>query len=199
MADDPAVTDPPATDPPTADPPADPPAADPPETGATQAEVDKAYAKLREAEKARKAAEDKLAAQARAKAEEEGRFKELAEQEKARADRLEAEQQQAEQRRHAERSARDMKFKDGDYALYLLAQQGVDFADPQKVREGLESLAKDRTDLIAGHVPPPSGGPAGGAKATPPALTRERIEGMTAQQLKKFDQAVIDEALAASQ
>lgn len=170
-----------------------------PETGATQAEVDKAYEKLRVAEKARKAAEDKLAEQARKKAEEEGRFKELAEQEKARADALEAKQQQDEQRRNAERSARDMKFKDSDYALYLLSQQGVDLADPQKVREGLEGLATDRKDLIAGHVPPPSGGPAGGAKATPPALTRQRIEQMTANELKKYDPAVIDEALAAPQ
>lgn len=170
-----------------------------PETGATQAEVDKAYAKLREAEKARKVAEEKLAEQARQKAEEEGRFKEIAEQEKARADRLEAEQEQAEQRRNAERSARDMKFKDGDYALYLLAQQGVDFADPVQVREGLEGLAKDRADLIAGHVPPPSGGPAGGAKATPPSLTRADLEGMTPRQIANLDPKVVEEAQAAAQ
>ena len=200
------MTDAPPADPPVDTPPADPPTDPPvqtPAAGTGDAERDAAFARERrarkEAEDRAKAAEDRIAEAERLKAEEAGEFKELAEKEKARADGLEAKQQHDEQRRNAERSARDMKFKDGDYALYLLSQQGVDFADPVKVREGLESLAKDRTDLVAGGAPAPSGGPAGGAKATPPALTRQKIEGMTPHELARIDSKVIDEALAASQ
>ena len=175
-----------------------PPASTPP--APSDAERDAAFARERrgreEAEKRAKDATDRLADQERKKAEEEGRFKELAEQEKARADGLEAKQLETEQHRNAERSAGDLKFRDAGYALYLLQQDSVDLSDAAAVKAALTGLAESRNDLITGHVPPPSGGPAGGSKADPPGLTREQLSGMTAQQISKLDPEIVNKALA---
>jgi hypothetical protein len=186
-------------DDPTPDPAPDPtpdPTPDPaPETGATQAEVDKAYAKLREAETARKALEQQLAERARKDAEEQGRFQELAQTERERAERLEAEKATETSRRHAEQTASSLKFKDAGYALYLLNGQNVDLTDAAAVRSALDGIAQARPDLVAGHVPPPSGGPAGGSKGEPPSMTAEQVASMTPRQLAAIDPDVIKTAL----
>lgn len=184
---------------PPADPPANPPATDPP---AEPPKLDDAaFARMRqaqaEAERRAKAAEDALAAKERAEAEEQGKWKELAEQEKARADHLEQNAKVAEARRLAERKAGDLKFKDPGYAMYLLAEQQVDLSDPAAVGAALDLIATSRTDLIgAAPPPPPSGGPAGGGPQDPPKLTREQIAAMSPQQVAALDAAVLNAALA---
>lgn len=183
-----------------ADPPADPPTppAQPPATGT--GDHDAAMARMRreteEANKRAKAAEDKVAEAERKKAEEQGEFQKLAEQEKARADALEAKQREDEQRRNAERAAGDLKFRDPGYALYLLAQDRVDLADPAAVRDALDRIAKARTDLVTTGPPPPSGGPAGGANNDPPGLTVEQLQAMTPRQIAALDPEVIKKATA---
>ena len=189
--DDPGASTPPET------PPAETPAATPPADPGRDAAFAEFRRKADEAERRAKAAEDALAEQERKKAEEEGRWKELAEQERARADRLEAAQVAAEQKRNAERSAKDLKFKDTGYALYLLAQDSVDLADPAAVKAGLEQIATNRADLVGTAAPPPSGGPTGGAQDPPPKLTRESMAAMTPKQVSALDPKVVNEALAA--
>jgi membrane protein involved in colicin uptake len=177
--------------------PADPPPAPSP---SPEPDRDRAFAEQRrradEAERRAKAAEDALAERARKEAEEQGRWKELAEQEKARADRLEADKAKADQRNNAERTASTLKFRDAGYALYLLEQQRVDLADAPAVKTALEQIAQDRKDLIEGNPPPPSGAPAGGTQPDPPKLTREQLAAMTPQQVAALDPKVVSEALA---
>jgi hypothetical protein len=183
---------------------ADPPRPDPPRPDPTPAPDDRdaAFARMRrekeDADRRAREAEDKLAAAARKKAEEEGRWKELAEQERARADKLEADQHAAEARRNAERTAGDLRYRDTGYALYLLAQEKVDLADAVKVKETLDRIAKERTDLVEGTAPPPSGGPAGGNGGDPPKVTAEQLRGMTPAQVRALDPRVVNEALAAA-
>jgi membrane protein involved in colicin uptake len=174
------------------------PAATPPASGT--GEQDAAFARMRreteDANKRAKAAEDKLAEEARKKAEEDGQFKELADKEKARADGLEAKQRETEQRRNAERAAGDLKFKDPGYALYMLAAENVDLSDAAAVKAALDRIAADRKDLLGGVVPAPSGGPAGGSKQDPPGLTREQLAGMSPKQIAALDPKIVNEALA---
>ena len=190
-ADDPGASTPPET------PPAAAPAAAPPADPGKDAAFAEMRRKADEAERRAKAAETALAEQERKKAEEDGRWKELAEQEKARADKLEAAQVAAEQQRHAERSATDLKFKDTGYALYLLAQDHVDLSDPAAVKAGLEQIAKNRADLVGPAAPPPSGGPTGGTQDPPAKLTRAQLAEMTPKQVAALDPKVVNEALAA--
>jgi hypothetical protein len=178
---------------------ADPPPApqpDPPKPD------DAAFARLRrekeEADRRAKAAEDALAGRERKEAEEQGRWKELAEQEKARADRLEQEGKDRDARANAERAARDLKFQDPGYVLYLLQQDRIDLADAAAVKTALETLAQNRTDLLASTAPPlPSGGPAGGGgPGGGPKLTAEQLAAMPPDQIAKLDPKIVNEALA---
>jgi membrane protein involved in colicin uptake len=121
-----------------------------------------------DAENRAKAAEDKLAAEAKKKAEDEGKWKELAEEETRKREALEASQRQADQRRHAERAAGDLKFRDTGYALYLLEQDNVDLADAAAVKAALTVLVESRRDLVAGVPPPSSGGPVKPGRSDPP-------------------------------
>ena len=190
-----SVDDPGASTPPEA-PPAETPPATPPADPGNNAAFAEMRRKADEAERRAKAAETALAEQERKKAEEEGRWKELAEQERARADQLEAAQTAAEQKRHAERTAQDLKFKDTGYALYLLAQDRVDLADAAAVKAALEQIAKNRADLVGTSPPPPSGAPAGGAQDPPAKLTIEQLRAMTPKQVAALDPKVVNEALA---
>lgn len=170
-----------------------PPAPTPPD--------DSAFARLRRekeaAEKEAQEARDALAQKERAEAEEQGRWKELAEQEKARADKLEADAKAKDDQRNAERAARDLKFKDPEYALYLLRQDNVDLSDPPAVKQALEEIAKTRTDLIGTGTPAlPSGGPPGGSPPEPAGLTADQLRAMSPQQIAKLDPEVVNKALA---
>jgi len=190
------VDDPPATE---------PPAVDTPPASATADPGNDAFARMRrekaEAERRAKAAEAALAERERKEAEEQGRWKELAEQEKARADRLEAERVAAEQRRNAEKAAQDRRFRDTGYAMYLLAEQNVDLADPAAVSAALDGLATARADLIGvpgqPPPPPPSGGPAGGSSGDAPSLTRAQLEAMSPQQIAAIPPDQLAKALQA--
>jgi hypothetical protein len=174
------------------------PAAAPPASGT--GEQDAAFARLRreteEANKRAKAAEDKLAAEAKKKAEEQGKWEDLAKEETRKREALEASQAADQAKRNAERAARDLKFRDADYALYLLAQESVDLADAAAVKAALDRIAADRKDLLGGAAPPPSGGPAGGNKGDPPALTREQLSAMSPKQIAALDPKIVNEALA---
>lgn len=162
-------------------------------------DTDAALARMRRekeaAEKQAKDAREALAERDRKDAEEQGRWEELAKTETARREALEVSQREADQRRNAERSAGYLKFKDAGYALYLLQQDQVDLADPAAVKTALAGMAETRKDLVQGHVPPPSGGPAGGEKTDPPGLTAEQITAMTPRQLAAIEPDVIKKAL----
>lgn len=177
-------------------------AADPPATPPPDADRDAAFARMRrekeEAEKRAKDAEDKLAAEERKKAEEQGEWQKLAEQEKARADKLDADRVAADERSNAERIATGLKFKDPGYALYLLQQQSVDLADAAKVKETLDGIIKDRAELIDGAAPPPSGGPAGTTTDDTSKVTVEQLRTMTPQQVAALDPKVVEAALNAA-
>lgn len=182
---------------PTPDPTPTPDPAPPDPQGPDNAAFARMRRQAEEAERRAKAAEDALAERQRKEAEEQGRWKELAEQEKARADQLEANAKKAEARRLAERKAADLKFKDPGYAMYLLAEQNVDLSDAAAVGGALEQIAKTRTDLVGGPTPPPpSGGPAGGSQPDSPKLTREQLAAMSPQQVAALDPKVLNEALA---
>lgn len=112
----------------------------------------------RDAEKAEKAA--RLAAEAKAK--EEGRHQELAEQYKADAEKARAELEQFRQHLAIEQKARDMKFRRPDYALRLLPED-VDRSDPVAVEQALQALLADDPSLKADTTPQPTGGQPGGA------------------------------------
>lgn len=163
---------------------------------------DRAFAEQRrkadEAERRAKAAEDALAERERKEAEEQGRWKEIAEKAEAKAADLEARHTAAEQRRNAERAASDLKVKDTGYALYLLEQDKVDLSDPSAVKTALEQLTTNRPDLLGGTAPPPpTGGPAGGTGPTdPPKLTADQLRAMTPQQVAALDPKVVNDAVA---
>lgn len=178
-----------------------PPAATPPASGTGDADRDAAFARERRAREAAeqraKEAEEKLAEEARKKAEEEGRWKDLAEQERKEKEALKAEKDAERARSNAEKTAAGMKFKDTGYALYLLAADNIDLSDPAAVKAGLERIASDRSDLITGTAPPPSGGPAGGSKGDAPKLTLADIRGMTPAQVRALPDDAVTEALKA--
>ena len=192
-------------DPAGAAPPADPPAPGPedkpapPASPASPAPDDSAFARIRRekeaAERRAKEAEDKLAAKEREEAEEQGRWKELAE--KAQADKaeLEAKWVKAEQDRQLESVARTLKFRDPDLVGHLVPAS-VDRNDTAAVKAALETVAKERPHLVDGAPPPPSGGPAGGGKQDPPGLTREQLAAMKPEQVAALDPKVVNEALA---
>ena len=178
-----------------------PPAPTPePTPPAPAAHDDSAFARLRRekeaAERDAREAREALAAREREEAEEQGRWKDIAETEKARADQLEADSKANEAQRNAERAARDLKFRDPEYALYLLRQDGVDILDPAAVKGGLEEIAKTRTDLLGAAPPaPPSGGAPGGTPPEPAGLTAEQLRGMSPQQIAALDPKVVNAAL----
>lgn len=181
---------------PTPEPTPAPPAPTPP----APAHDDSAFARMRRekeaAEREAQQAREALAERDRKEAEEQGRWKDIAEQEKARADKLEADAKAKDDQRNAERAARDLKFKDPEYALYLLRQNGVDISDPVAVKAGLEEIAKTRTDLIGTAPPaPPSGGAPGGNPPEPAGLTAEQLRAMSPQQIAALDPKVVNAAL----
>lgn len=178
--------------------PTPPPAPAPP----APAHDDSAFARMRRekeaAERAAQEARDALAAKEREEAEEQGRWKDIADAEKARADALEAKQKTEQDKRNAERAARDLRFKDPEYALYLLAQRNVDLADAAAVSTALHEIAESRADLIDASTPPPappSGGPPGGNPPEPAGLTAEQLRGMSPQQIAALDPKVVNAAL----
>lgn len=187
---------------PGGDPPAPPaPTPEPTPAPTPPAPDDSAFARLRRekeaAEREAQEAREALAKKEREEAEEQGRWKELAEQEKARADKLEADAKAKDDQRNAERAARDLKFKDPEYALYLLRQDGVDLSDPPAVKQALEEIARTRTDLIGTAPPaPPSGGAPGGNPPEPAGLTADQLRAMSPQQIAKLDPEVVNKALA---
>lgn len=159
---------------------------------------DRAFAEMRRrAEAAEKeAARLKRADEERERkaAEEQGEWQKLAETERARREAAEAAQAAAEQRvtaaeqrRNAERAAGDLKFADAGYALYLLEQQRVDFADAAAVGTALDALKTARPDMLLVPPPPlPSGGPTGGPPGKPPGLTAAQISAMSPTDLAAF-------------
>lgn len=178
----------PPADPPT-NPPADPPT---PDNAAFAAMRRRAAEAEAEAERLRKEAEERE----RREAEEQGRWKELAEQEKERADRLEREAQERERRNGVESAARTLGFRDPGYALYRLERDGVDLGDAEAVRTRLgEYLEADPT--LAGRAPaaPPSGGPPPPPGGGAPKLTRAQIEAMKPEQIAALSAEELREAL----
>ena len=189
-------------DPAGAAPPADPPAPEPAprqDPPAPPVPDDSAFARMRRdkeaADKRAKEAEEKLAAKEREEAEEQGRWKELAE--KAQADKaeLEAKWAKAEQDRQLESIARTLKFRDPDLVGHLVPAS-VDRNDTAAVKAALEAVATERPHLVDGAPPPPSGGPAGGTQTDPPKLTREQLAAMKPEQVAALDPKVVNEALA---
>lgn len=188
---------------PPPDPNPDPnPDPEPPAPPAPDAERDRAFAELRRraeaAEKAAKDAADQLAERERKEAEEQGRWKDLAEQEKARADQLAASMAAQEQDRSVEAAARAQRFRDPDIAKHLLPAT-VDRNDPDAVNAALERVAQERPHLIdAGTSPPapPSGGAPGGNPPEPTGLTAGQLRAMSPQQIAKLDPEVVNKALA---
>lgn len=182
----------------------------PPEPPKQDPDVDRAMADLRRrAEAAEKRAAEAEAAEAervRKQAEEEGRWKDLADQERVRADaavadlaKRDAEALAAEAKNNARTAATQRKFADASYALYLLEAGRIDLTDAAAVSTALDELATRRADLLTvTPPPPPSGGPP--APAAPnggPGLTREQIAAMSPDQVRKLDPAVVNAALAA--
>lgn len=173
----------------------------PPAPPAPGGDQDRAFAEMRRraeaAERDAQAARDQLAERERQEAEQQGEYKRLYEEQKAENETLKATQARAEQRRHAERTAGDLKFRDTGYALYLLDQQRVDMSDAAAVKAALDQLVADRPDLVGtAPPPPPSGGPAGGGNQDPPKLTREQLAAMTPDQIRRLDPEVVNAALA---
>jgi hypothetical protein len=166
----------------------------------------------RRAEQAEREAQqlrDAEAERQRKKAEDEGRWKDLAEQEKKRADDLAAQIAADERRRNVERAASERQFADTGYALYLLEQQNVDMADAAKVAEALDQLKESRPDLLSTPPqpppptpPPPSGGPPGAPAPPANGFTAEQIKAMPAIEVQKLmataeGAAAVNAALAA--
>jgi hypothetical protein len=187
----------PETTPLAGDPPAptattEPPA---PKDDGKDAAMAKARRDADEAKRRADEAERKLADRDRKDAEEQGRWKELAETEKARADGLEQKIAASEQDRQIESVAKSLKFRDPDLVKHLLPAN-VDKNDTAQVKTALEQIASERKHLIDGAPPPPSGGPTGGPNAdTPPALTREQLKAMTPQQIAALEPKDLAEAL----
>jgi hypothetical protein len=132
---------------------------------------------------------------ARKEAEEQGRWKELAEQAQADKAELEAKWAKAEQDRQLESIARTLKFRDPDLVGHLVPAS-VDRNDTAAVKAALEAVATERPHLVDGAPPPPSGGPAGGTQTDPPKLTREQLAAMKPEQVAALDPKVVNEALA---
>lgn len=178
-----------------AQPPADPPA-DPP-SGQDNA----AFARLRrekeEADRRAKAAQDALAAKERQEAEEQGRWKELAESAQAESEALKKRIAEGEQRRSVEAAARALNFRDPDIVEHLLPAS-VDRNDTEAVKAALTTVATERPHLVSTPAPPPpSGGPAGGGgPQDPPKLTREQLAAMSPKQVAALDPKVLNDALA---
>jgi hypothetical protein len=175
------VPDPtPPTDPaePTGEPTKEPtPAPEPTPQSADKVEISKAdYDALqsqiaafrrqqKKAEEAAKAAEQK-------RLEEEGKHKELAEAEKARADKAEADLKTFKRDQRIERLATKKGFHDAKDAIANLPGD-LDRDDEAAVEAALEQVAKTKPYLLDKGTPTRTGGPAGGAQ--PPANLDEQI------------------------
>jgi hypothetical protein len=185
-------------------PPDPPPAPQPPPT--QDPERDRAFAEMRRrAEAAERDAAELRSQQEEAerkKAEEEGRYKELAEQEKARADALQATIDEGSRTAKLKELAAAVDFKPEyvDVAIALLPAN-VDRSNEEAVRKALETVAEQKPDLVKGDPPPapPSGLPPGSPPGAPPTkVTREQLESMTPRQIADLDPKVLNEALAAT-
>ena len=209
----PAPPTPPPATPPAAPPPPTPPATPPapaPPPAAAEKPDDAAFARIRRENAALEAEakrlRDEAAERERKEAEEQGRWKELAEQEKARADRLEADRAAERAKANAAKAAGELKFADPDYALYRLAQDGVSLEDPAAVKAALENLAQSAPSMLQGTAPPPpppppppSGAPITPGPAAPggPTLTAAQLAEMSPTAIAKLDPAVVNAAMKA--
>lgn len=183
-------------------PPDPPPAPQPPPT--QDPERDRAFAEMRRrmetAERDAAELRSKQEEADRKQAEEEGRYKELAEQEKARADGLQATIDEGVRTAKLKELAAGVKFKPEyvDVAIALLPAN-VDRSDEDAVRKALETVAEQKPGLVDKDTPPPSGRPPGSTGDDPPTkVTREQLESMTARQIADLDPKVLNEALAAT-
>lgn len=156
---------------------------------------DAAMARMRRekeaAERRAQEAEDKLAAEERKKAEQQGEWQKLAEQYESERD--QARQETADLRKEfddfkarieVEKIARRLKFRNDDEALALVKVNNpdLDLSDRAAAEAALTRLADERKHLIDTGAPPPGGRPTG----DPPAgsLTREQVEAMTPAELE---------------
>jgi len=138
----------------SSNPPANPPAAPP---AGEQSEVEKAYAKLREAERERDQLKGTVAQYEREKLPEAERVKAERDTEKQRADA--AEQKLADHilRASVTEAARKAGFRAPSVATDLLMFRQVDLGSDAKIKSALDSLAQEDSGLVNGA--PPSGGP----------------------------------------
>lgn len=194
---DPAPPEP--ASPPEAAPPAAPPVDE--EKAARDAAFAEQRRRAEAAEKQLKDLQEREAQREREKAEEEGRWKDLAEQADAARKAAEAEAARVKSESAIKEIAAQMDFRNPSDALALLPTD-VDRTDDEQVKAALQALAEDRAYLIKtepAHTPaPPSGNPAGG---TPPAASHRptfaEIKNMTPAQIGALDQTVVNEVLAA--
>lgn len=121
--------------------------------------------------KQKKAEEDAKAAEQK-RLEEEGKHKELAAQEKARADKAEADLAAFKRTQRIERMAAQKKFRDPTDAIANLPAD-LDRDDDAAVEAALEQIANTKPYLLDTGTPSRTGGPAGGAQ--PPANLDEQI------------------------
>jgi len=144
-----------------------------------------AFARLRrekqEADKRAKAAEQKLADQARLEAEQAGQWETLAKQYETERDQARHELTDLQARAKVEQAARNLKFRNADEALALLAAD-VDRTDDTAVTDALTALAAERPHLLDTGRPGPSGLPASG-DPQPGGLTIEQVKEMTPEQI----------------
>lgn len=140
-------------------PPADPPKDPPPD--ATQSEVEKAYAKLREAEKERDQVKAKLTRMEREGLSEVDQLKSENEDLKAEVAGLTMKLDEHDHDAVIDKVADALKFRNKAVAR-ALAKEAVgaeDRGDEGKVRKALETSAKEDPTLVGEKPPPPSGGP----------------------------------------
>lgn len=145
----------------------------------------------------------------RAKAEEEGRHKDLADAERKRADDAEAQLQRINAERKVERIASSPTFGEGesktrfinpDEALALLPAN-TDLTDDGAVSDALTALAAQRPHLLqapaAAPRPAASGTPGTPAPTDKPKITREYIDSLSVTEVQKLMDERPDEVSAA--
>lgn len=133
-------------------------------TSTTDAERDKAFAeqrrKTRAAEKKAKDLEAKLAAKERSEKESEGRYQEIAEEERKAREALEQQVADRDRRDAVVTAATRLKFKNPTLAHRLLADE--DITDERSAEQALKRLAENEPYLIQ-DAPSRTGLPASGA------------------------------------
>ena len=138
----------------------------------TEAEVKAMQSAIANERRGREAAEKLVKAEADKKAEEEGRWKELAESSRAEAEEARAALAAFQNELAIEAKARDLKFRRPDDALKLLPDD-VDRTDAVAVEAGLKALLANDPALLADDKPQPTGAQPGGA--APPQSLDEQI------------------------